>query len=166
MEEKAIVTAVHTAATRRLGKGLEFNSLHVSFRIVGSSIYGPDGTSVITRDKDDRSFVPLRANLLREIESGTIRQLVVQHVGIKTFLFDGPASIRDRLGGLGLILFMEKHPASRFGRPRRRHLPLRCDCHWIRATEPTLPVEQWKRISPGGVSELPSCITFREWVWL
>src|ERR1700674_3297186 len=39
MEEKAIVTAVHTAATRRLGKGLEFNSLHVSFRIVGSSIY-------------------------------------------------------------------------------------------------------------------------------
>ena len=39
MEEKAIVTAVHAAATRRLGKGLEFNSLHVSFRIVGSSIY-------------------------------------------------------------------------------------------------------------------------------
>jgi hypothetical protein len=39
MEEKAIVTAVHTAATRRLGKGLEFNSLHVSFQIVGSSIY-------------------------------------------------------------------------------------------------------------------------------
>src|ERR1700757_3038716 len=38
MEEKAIVTAVQTAATRRLGKGLEFNSLHVSFRIVESSI--------------------------------------------------------------------------------------------------------------------------------
>ena len=39
MEEKAIITVVHPATTRILGKDLQFNSLHVSFQVVRSSMY-------------------------------------------------------------------------------------------------------------------------------
>jgi hypothetical protein len=38
MEEEATITAVHPATTRKLGEGLEFNSLHVSFRVVRRAV--------------------------------------------------------------------------------------------------------------------------------
>jgi hypothetical protein len=39
MEEDAIITAVHPATTRSLGKDLEIDSLHVSFRLVRRLMY-------------------------------------------------------------------------------------------------------------------------------
>jgi predicted dehydrogenase len=63
-----------------------------------------DGTWIITRDEDDRSFAPFRPNPLRHIESGTVRQLAIHHIDIKRFLFDGFESIGNRLAGLDFIL--------------------------------------------------------------
>jgi hypothetical protein len=55
---------------------------------------------------------PLRPNPLRDIESGTVQQLVVHRIGIKRFLLDGSESIGDRLAGLDLIFFIGKHPLN------------------------------------------------------
>ena len=71
-----------------------------------------DGTWVITRDKNDWSITPFRPNPLRDIESGPVRQLVVHHIDIKRFLFDGAESIGDRLAYLHLILLIGKHPVK------------------------------------------------------
>ena len=71
-----------------------------------------DGTRVITRDKNDWSCTPFRPNPFRDIESTTVRQLVVHHIGIKRLLFDGFESIGDRLASLDLILFIGKHPLN------------------------------------------------------
>ena len=69
-----------------------------------------DGSWVITRDKNDRGFTSFRPNLFRDIEPGTVRQLVVHHIGIKRFLFDDSEGLGDRLACLDLILFIGKHP--------------------------------------------------------
>src|ERR1700730_2161419 len=72
----------------------------------------PDGTWVITRDKNDRSFTSFRPNLLGDIESGTVRQLVVHHIDIKKLLSDGSKSIGDRLAYLHMVLLIGKHPVK------------------------------------------------------
>src|SRR5271166_4897245 len=68
-----------------------------------------DGTWVITRDNNDRSWTPFRSNPFRDIESATVRQLVVEYVDIKRHLFDGLESISNRLACLNLVLFIGKH---------------------------------------------------------
>ena len=68
-----------------------------------------DSTWVITRDKNDWSWTPFRSNPFRDIESATVRQLVVDYVDIKRHLFDGLESISNRLACLNLVLFIGKH---------------------------------------------------------
>ena len=71
-----------------------------------------DGAWVITRDKNDWSLTSFRPNPLRDIESGAVRQFVVQHISIKKFLFDSCTSIGNRLADLDLILLIGKHPVK------------------------------------------------------
>ena len=68
-----------------------------------------DSTCVITRHKNDWSCTPFRPNPLCDVESGTVLQLVVHHISIKRFLFDGSESIGDRLACLDIILVIGKH---------------------------------------------------------
>jgi hypothetical protein len=71
-----------------------------------------NSTSVITRDKNDWSLTPFRPNPVRNIEPGTVRQLVIPHKGIKRFLFDGSQGISNRLACLDLIFAVIRHIAA------------------------------------------------------
>jgi hypothetical protein len=68
-----------------------------------------DETCVITRHKNDWSWTPFRSNPFRDIESATVRQLIVDYVDIKRLLFDGLESTSNRLACLNLVLFNGKH---------------------------------------------------------
>ena len=71
-----------------------------------------DGCGVISRDKNDWSRAPFRANAFRDVEAGTVRQFKVHHIGIKSFLFDSAEGIGNRLAYLDITLLIGEHPLN------------------------------------------------------
>ena len=71
-----------------------------------------DGMWVITRHKNDGGRILFRPDPFRDILSTPVRQLVVEHVDIERFLFDGFVSTGDRLAHLNVTLLIGKHPAN------------------------------------------------------
>jgi len=53
-----------------------------------------------------------RANAFRDVQSATVRQFEVDHIGIKSLLFDSAESIGNRLACLDLTLLVRKHPLN------------------------------------------------------
>ncbi len=67
---------------------------------------------------------PFRPNPFRDIESATVRQFEVDHISIKSFLFDSAEKHRRRIGTFGPYTAHWKAFVERFDRLRCRRLPL------------------------------------------
>jgi hypothetical protein len=71
-----------------------------------------DDAWIITRNQYNGRIASFGPDSLGDVQSGTIRQLIIQNVDVERFSFDSAESIRHRLADLNLIVFVGKHPVN------------------------------------------------------